>query len=350
MHQVKKILITGTHITPALELISQLKADKDISWDITYVGRNFNSHEKTSPSIESIAIPKLDIKFFGFDSGKLDRRWLPNTIMGIPLTIKSLFQIYKLIKKIRPDIVVSFGGYVSVPVIFNSYLQKIPSITHEQTNTLSLSTRINSKFTNIVALSFPATIKNNKFVVTGNLLRHQIYDQKSKYFDNLNINLPIIYITGGNQGSELLNKTITDILPNLTKENFVIHQTGKQTNGNKKSSNYLPIEYISADDIGFVLNNAQIVVSRAGANSCQEIIALSKRSILIPLKISQQDEQSKNAQIVKDKLTNTTIIIPESKLSSKLLLESINKLIKVPYTTKTIPSTNYSLLNLIKTL
>ena len=205
MPKTKKIIITGTHLTPAIELINQLKKDTD-SWEIFYIGRNYNSHQNLSPSIESITIPKLDIKFFGFDSGKLDRRWLPNTLAGIPLTIKSLFKIYKLIAQIKPDVVVSFGGYISVPVIFNSYLQKIPSITHEQTSTLSLSTKINSKFTNKVALSFPTNLKNDKYVVTGNLLRRQIFENKSKYFQNLKIKLPIIYITGGNQGSTILNQ------------------------------------------------------------------------------------------------------------------------------------------------
>lgn len=341
---VKKILITGTHLTPAIELINQLKNDS-IKWDITYIGRNYNSHENSIPSIESQNIPKLGVKFYGFDSGKLDRRWLPNTILGIPLTIKSLFKIYKLIQKLKPNIVVSFGGYISVPVIFNSYLQKIPSITHEQTNTLSLSTKINAKFTNFVALSFPTEIKNEKYIHTGNLLRQEIFETKSKYFEKQKINQPIIYITGGNQGSAILNKTIIEIIPKLTKNYFIVHQTGNDNY--VASKNYLPINYI--DDIGWILNKAEIIISRAGANTCQEIIALNKKSILIPLKISQQNEQTKNAILVKQKLSDT-IIIPEIKLNSFTLLNSINKLIKIKSITANKPNINYALLKLIKTL
>jgi UDP-N-acetylglucosamine--N-acetylmuramyl-(pentapeptide) pyrophosphoryl-undecaprenol N-acetylglucosamine transferase len=347
MPKTKKIIITGTHLTPAIELINQLKKDTD-SWEIFYIGRNYNSHQNLSPSIESVAIPKLNIKFFGFDSGKLDRRWLPNTLAGIPLTIKSLFKIYKLIAQIKPDVVVSFGGYISVPVIFNSYLQKIPSITHEQTSTLSLSTKINSKFTNKVALSFPTNLKNDKYVVTGNLLRRQIFENKSKYFQNLKIKLPIIYITGGNQGSTILNQSIIKILPTLTKNYFIIHQTGNQTDNNLKLNNYLPVNYI--DDIGWVLNNANIIISRAGANTCQEIMALNKKSILIPLKVSQQDEQNKNANLVLHKLPSQTIIISESELNPNSLLNSINKLIKIKSLNNKSFSINYDLLNLIKTL
>ncbi|OIP87394.1 hypothetical protein CO009_02600 [Candidatus Shapirobacteria bacterium CG_4_8_14_3_um_filter_35_11] len=343
----KKILITGTHLTPAIELINQLKEDS-ISWDITYIGRNFNSHEKISPSIESLTIPKLNIKFYGFQSGKLDRRWLPNTIAGIPLTIQSFIKINHLIKKIRPDIVVSFGGYISVPVIINSYLQKIPSITHEQTSTLSLSTKINSKFTNKVALSFPSNIKNTKFVVTGNLFLREILNLKSDYFESLNIKLPIIYLTGGNQGSIILNQTLQKILPTLTKKYFVVHQTGNQNFS--ASKNYLPINYIFSDNIGWILNNSNIIISRAGANICQDITVLSKKSILIPLKISQQDEQLKNAKLVKLIMPKLTIIIPEIKLTPSTLLKSINKLIKIKTNIAIKPKINYSLLKLIKTL
>lgn len=343
----KKILITGTHLTPAIELINQLKEDS-ITWDITYIGRNYNSHEKISPSIESLTIPKLGVKFYGFDSGKLDRRWLPNTIAGIPLTIKSLFKIHKLIKSIRPDIVVSFGGYISVPVIFNSYLQKIPSITHEQTSTLSLSTKINSKFTNKVALSFPTTIKNNKFVITGNLFLREILNKKSDLFEKLKIKLPIIYLTGGNQGSVILNQNLTTILPILCKKFFIVHQTGNQTFS--PSKNYLPLKYIYKQDIGWILNSSNIIISRAGASTCQDITVLSKKSILIPLKVSQQNEQVKNAQLVQAKMPQQTIVIPEIKLTPQILLSNINKLIKVPQIKHAPGKINYSLLNLIKTL
>lgn len=340
----KKILITGTHLTPAIELINQLKKDS-VNWDIYYIGRNYNSHEKTSPSIESVAIPKLGIKFFGFNSGKLDRRWLPNTIAGITLTIQSFIKINHLLKTIKPDIVVSFGGYLSVPAIMNSSLLKIPAITHEQTSTISLSTKINAFFVDKIALSFPTNIKNKKYVVTGNLLRRQIFETKSKYFENLKIKLPIIFITGGNQGSMIINQIITQLLPKLTKTYYVIHQTGNQNH--IPSKNYLPFSF--TDDIGWVLNNANIIISRAGANTSQEIIALHKKSILIPLKVSQQDEQFKNAILVKESIPET-IIIPEVDLTSEILLNSINKLINIKIKTTKKPAINYSLLKLIKTL
>jgi len=346
MPEIKKIIITGTHLTPALELINQLKEDS-INWDITYIGRKYNSSVDSIPSIESQTIPNLNIKFYGFQSGKYDRRWLPNTISGIPQTIKSFLQINKLVKKIKPDITVSFGGYISTPVIISSFLNKISSITHEQTNTLSLATKINSFFVNKIATSFNSKIKNSKYVITGNLLRREIFDARSKHFESLNIKKPIIYITGGNQGSAIINQVVDQILPELSKNYFIIHQTGQQSH--IQNQNSLQLNYIDINDIGWVLNHAKIIISRSGANTCQEIMALSKNSILIPLKISQQNEQMINAKIVKKHLPNQTIIIPEISFNSQILFDSINKLSKVK--TNNISNTiniNYNLLNLIK--
>ena len=201
-------------------------------------------------------------------------------------------------------------------------------------------------FVNKIALSFPSNIQNKKNIVTGNLLRRQIFETKSKHFESLNIRLPTIFITGGNQGSFVLNKTITKILPILTKNYFVIHQTGNQTF--TPSKNYLPFNF--NNDIGWILNKAEIIISRAGANTSQEIIALQKKSILIPLKVSQQDEQLKNAKLVKLKMPQQTIIIPEVKLTPKILLKNINQLFNIPNVKQIETKINYSLLKLIKTL
>ncbi len=337
--KVKTILITGTHITPAVELINQLKNDPLVKWNIVYIGRKHNSSTSDIPSIESKLIPSLGVKFFGINCGKLDRRWFPNTIKGIPQTCRALTASLEILKKTQPDIVISFGGYVSVPVIIASEISHIPSITHEQTLTNSLSTRINSYFTDKIALSFNnkkqiGSLPGNKVVVTGNLLRSQIYTTKSKLFSKIKTKLPIIYVTAGNQGSQTINQTISHLLPQL-KNFLIIHPVGQQDYSqikklSSKYPNYLVYEYIGTDDIGWVLNKAQIIISRSGANTSQEIVALNKKSILIPLPFSQQDEQLKNAQWVQDKLPHHTIILDQSQLNPESLLTAINNLLEKP--------------------
>ena len=351
---VKKIIITGTHTTPAIELIHQLQQDTHYNWEINYIGRCYNSSVSTQPSIESKLIPETGAKFYGIQCGKFDRRWLPNTLRGIPQIFTGFTNANSLVKKINPDIIVSFGGYVSVPVIIAAKLNHIKSITHEQTFTTSLSTRINSIFVNKVALSFPSSKTNPKEIVTGNLLRQDIYNQKSKLFENLiqNKKRPIIYITAGNQGSKTLNDIILSILPDLNKFT-IIHQTGltdyskiKQFSVNQ--NNYHVFDYIKQSDIGWVLNNSDIIISRSGANTAQEIVSLGKKSILIPLLISQQDEQILNAKWVDQQLPNLTEIIYQQLLTPKKILNKIRRLHKIKSKTYTNSNQiNLALLDLI---
>lgn len=294
------------------------------------------------------------MKFFGIQCGKFDRRWFLNTLQGIPQIFTGFQAANSLVKKIKPHIIVSFGGYVSVPVIIAAKINHIKSITHEQTLTTSLSTKINSFFVDKIALSFPSKSSNSKTIVTGNLLRQDIYNLKSKLFENLiqNKKRPIIYVTAGNQGSKILNDSILSILPDL-KKFTIIHQTGetdfskiKQFSVNQ--NNYHVFDYINQTDIGWVLNNADIIISRSGANTSQEIVALNKKSILIPLLISQQNEQILNAKWVHFQLPKTTSIIYQRNLTPKKLLNKINQIFKIKTNTQTKKNEiNLKLLNLI---
>ena len=336
----KKIIITGTHLTPALELIRQLQSDLKTDWEISYIGRQSNSNDTTSISIESQIIPDLGINFYPINCGKLGRRYLPNTVFGVPKTIIGFFQAFSLVKKIRPDIVVSFGGYVSVPVIISAKLNRVKSITHEQTLTNSLTTKINSRFVDKIALSFNnqkqiEQLPKNKVVITGNLLRHELFQKEislNKKFLFPNPKQPLIYITAGNQGSHSINLSIKKILP-LLKNFNIIHQTGKNDfsifkNLSQKYSNYLAADYFNTADFSWIINNADILISRSGANTSQEIVAFSKKSILIPLPQSQQNEQLLNALWVQEKLPQETIIIDQQNLNSQNLLSAISKLEK----------------------
>ncbi len=343
-----------------MELIRQLQEDKKYNWEIYYIGRKKNSSVDNTASIESQIIPNLGIKFFPIDCGKLDRRWLPNTIKGIPQSVSGFFSAFKLVNKIKPNIVISFGGYVSVPVIIISFFKKIPSITHEQTLTNSLTTKINSLFVTKVALSFKNNqqinqLPKNKVVITGNLLRYQLFNSNTisiKNFHTKTKNYPIIFITAGNQGSHVVNLIVKKIIKTLP-EYFFVHQTGKNDISEfkkieSKQKNYLCFDYINTNDFGYLLKNSNLIISRAGANTCQEIVALNQKSILIPLLVSQQDEQILNAKWVKSLNPNETEIIYQDKLSSQLLTNAIKKLIdqKTNKNKKNI-EINYQLLKLV---
>ncbi len=360
IRQKKNIIITGTHLTPALELIRQLQSDPKTDWQISYIGRRSNSNDINDTSIESKIIPDLGIKFYPIYCGKLDRRYLPNTIIGIPKTVYGFFQAHRLIKKIKPEIVVSFGGYVSVPVIINAKSKNIKTITHEQTLTNSFTTKINSWFVDKIALSFKnerqmKQLPASKIVITGNLLRFQLFQPHLKRPQNINFkqnHLPLIYITAGNQGSHSINLCLKSTMSLLTNYN-IIHQTGKNDfplfkKMNQSNSNYFASDYFTTTDFAWIINSADIIIGRSGANTSQEIVAFSKKSILIPLPQSQQDEQLLNALWVKKELNRQTVIINQTDLNPKSLFMAITSLSQVSTsTTKTKITPNLKLLKLI---
>jgi len=359
MTETRKIVITGTHITPAVELIHQLQNDRQIDWQIYYIGRRYNSSVHPESSIESKIIPQNKVKFYGILCGKFDRRWLLNTLNGLPQIISGLKDSFQLLKKINPHLIVSFGGYVSVPVIIAGWLQKIPSITHEQTHTLSLSTKINALFCHYIALSFPAPVSSDRYIVTGNLLRREIFNPHSTFFEKQKIDLkkyPLIYLTAGNQGSHHLNLTLKKLLPILSQNFTLIHQTGQKDFATYKKlstkfPHYQAHNYINSIDIGWIFHHLKLIISRAGANTTQEIATLNLNSIIIPLLVSQQNEQLKNALWLQKKIPKNTIIIKDPELTPELLSNSINKLLnKKRISSSDSPSPNLKLLKLIKRL
>jgi UDP-N-acetylglucosamine--N-acetylmuramyl-(pentapeptide) pyrophosphoryl-undecaprenol N-acetylglucosamine transferase len=343
----KSIIIVGTHHTPAIELINLLRSDPKTSWQIAYIGHQYPAETHIIHTI----IPKLKIPFYNLDCGKFDRKNLDKTLLSLPKIISAFFQSLSLLQKIKPDIIVSFGGYVSVPVIIAAFFKKIPSLTHEQTPVNSLSTKINSHFVNKIALSFDNKnqinqLPKNKVVITGNLLRSEIFNTDSKKFKNLP-KLPIIYITGGNQGSNFINDLTLKLVPELQNKYFIIHQTGNHFS-TSKTKNYYPVSYVEIEDIGWVLNHAQIVISRAGANTCQELNALNKKAIIIPLPFTQQNEQQLNAEWLQHQHPDLVVVIPQIEANSTKILDTITKLTNFPISPKPINhSPNLSLLKLI---
>lgn len=335
MKSTKTIVITGNHHTPAIELIYLLQHDSRYHWDIHYIGH-------LSPSdthIVNTIIPRLKIKFTNLQSGKFDRNSLFRTAKGVYHTIQAIFTANRLIRRLQPDIIISFGGYISCPVVFSGYLNHVPSITHEQTLTLSLATRINSLFSQKVALTFPIDhlphYISSKTVITGNLLRHEIYSTTTKNFTSI-IPLikqkPLLYITGGNQGANFINQLTTKVLDYLDQNYITIHQTGNLYHQDtvrslsQKYQHYFPVNYVATEDIGWVLNHCQYIISRSGANICQEIKALNIPAILIPLPTSQQQEQLKNAQWLQSQQPRQTVILPEDEATPQTITKSLKHL------------------------
>ena len=304
-----KVAICGGHFSPAFALIEELVKTPDIK--IVFFGRKYATEGSVSLSAEYRIVSGAGIKSRWIVAGRYQRVFSAHTLQALlKIPVGFLQSLFYLILE-RPSLIVSFGGSLSLPVVFCGWLLGIDSITHEQATAPGLATKINSFFVKKVFVSWPQTKKyfdNKKVEVIGNLTRKLIFNKKAKNQKIARFLLggkKIIYITGGNQGSHILNQFTFKWIGKVN--NFaIVHQVGTANFKNDiekaqkiTKDNYLAIDFVKPEDIGAVLNRAFLIISRSGANTCWEIAKLTKPSILVPLPVSSGSEQEKNAMFLK---------------------------------------------------
>lgn len=293
-----KILITGGHVTPAISLIQYLK--KNFRTNIYFIARD-NVFEKK-------LLEENHINYSILKSGKINRSLSFSVFKEFFLFFNGFLESYKILKKECPDFIFSFGGFIAFPITVMGFLLKIPIYTHEQTISPGLTNKAISFFAKKIFISFAETAKyfpKNKVVYSGNPLRSEIIEKKIERSKlQISKNKPVIFITGGSQGSHSINVLIENCLNELLEKYIIIHQTGdaKEFNDfdrlskNFKSKNYFIYKNLLSDEQSEAYNISDLVISRSGANTVFELIYLSKPSILIPLPWSANGEQRKHAE------------------------------------------------------
>ena len=296
---MKKIAFTGGgsagHVVPNIALIDDLQ--KLGSSEFCYFGSN---------GIEKDLIESRGIPYFQTDCPKLirDRSFVAFTKnLRIPIRLhKAVLQAKKDLKREKPDLVFSKGGFVSLPVVLAAKQLKIPCFTHESDFSVGLANRLMAKKCHAVFTSFPETAKQLKNgIFTGSPMRKELFERDkiaAKIRFGFPISSPVILVVGGGQGSDIINKAIRNALPQL-KEFSVLHLCGKGNLAIMARENYRQYEYL--DSIGDAYAAAYIVLSRAGSGAIFEILALKKPSVLIPLENSSRGDQVENAEYFKRK-------------------------------------------------
>lgn len=340
-----KILITGAHFTPAQAVIEELKQDPAAK--IVYIGRRFTQENDSALSVESQILPKIGVKFLPIIAGRLRRNIDIGTLTSLlKIPIGFLQAFYYLIKE-KPEVVLSFGGYVGLPVVVSAWLLSIPVMIHEQTLVSGLANTISGLFASKIAVSFAGNYSFNKdkVIITGNPLRKELINSSGPVSVNIRDiiargkreKLPLIYITGGNQGSHIINEAILEIIDSLVDRAVVIHQTGDskfkdfEALTDKKMrlkfpQRYLVSRWIDVNDVGFILKNAGLAISRAGANTLLELAYFNIPTVVIPIPYLYRDEQSVNAKFFSK--YGLCEVLPQENLSSHNLQQRINQLLK----------------------
>lgn len=337
-----KLLITGGHVTPALACIDYI-AEKKLPLDIVFVGRQFAQKDDTEPTYEYKEITSRNIPFHHLTTGRLTRSVSLQTLKHLLDIPKGFWNAYKLLKEIRPDKILSFGGYLAVPIAVIGSLMNIPVYTHEQTIHPGLANKIIGHFAKNIFVSFPETVtyfSAEKVIVTGNPIRQSIFATENPQAEKINIaaDRPVMYVTGGSLGAHAINVHIEKILPQLLEKYTVIHQSGnvaefgdyerlKQLRDSftgEMQEHYHLYTHLFADQIGYVYSKADLVISRSGANTFSELAALQKPTIFIPLPISAHGEQQKHAELFTQYGVGEVF---DQKGSSEELLQLVDKMI-----------------------
>lgn len=324
---MKKIVLTGGgtagHVTPNLALIPSLRKEE---FDIHYIG-SYNG-------IERRLIENAGILYDGISSGKL-RRYFDVKNFSDPLRVlKGYGQAKRLMKQYKPDIVFSKGGFVSVPVVLAAKHYKIPVIIHESDMTPGLANKICIPAAQKVCCNFPETLNylpKDKAVLSGSPIREELLtgDRLSGLqYAGLSANRPVILVIGGSLGSVTVNHAVRSILPKLLSQFQVIHICGK---GNLDesligTSGYVQYEYVDKP-LRHLFAAADLIISRAGANSICEILALRKPNILIPLSAAaSRGDQILNANSFAKQGFST--VLEEEVLTSDTLYQAVSETYK----------------------
>ena len=320
---MKKIVLTGGgtagHVTPNIALLPELRRE---GYEVHYIG--------SYDGIERKLIEEFDIPYYGISSGKLRRYFDPKNFSDPFKVMKGYREASSLLKKLKPDVIFSKGGFVTVPVVLAAKRRKIPYIIHESDITPGLANKIGIPFATKICANFPETLNNlpsDKAVLTGSPIRKELFSGnkiRGLEFCGFTANKPVILIIGGSLGSAFINDAIRSVLPALLENFQVIHLCGKGKidDSLQNTSGYIQFEYIKKE-LSDLLDCADLVISRAGANAICEILALRKPNILIPLSASS----SRGDQILNSESFNRqgfSYVIKEEELTSITLLEGIN--------------------------
>lgn len=322
---MKRIVLTGGgtagHVTPNIALLPRLQ---ELNYEIHYIG----SHD----GIEKKLIEELGIPYYGISSGKLRRYFDLKNFTDPFRVIKGFGEAAKLMKQLKPDVLFSKGGFVSVPVVLAARMAKVPAILHESDMTPGLANKLCIPSATKICCNFPETVAHlpkEKAVLSGSPIRQELLTGDplaALRFTGLSSDKPTILVMGGSLGAVAVNNAVRAILPRLLEQFQVIHLCGKgkMDTSLANTPGYVQYEYIQSE-LRDLLALSDIVVSRAGANAICELLALRKPNLLIPLSVNaSRGDQILNARSFERQ--GFSMVLEEEALTDDLLYDTICRL------------------------
>lgn len=316
---------TGGHIYPALAILDKLKKE-DKNLEVLYIG--------TKTRMESELIPKRGIPYYGLAINGVNKNIFKN-VKNIFLISSSYHKCLKILEDFKPDIVLGFGGYVTYPVIKAAKKLNIKTFLHEQNSLVGKTNRALAKDVSIVAVSFLSTMnkfkKAKKVIYSGNPCGEAAISAKAikKSDIGLDNNKKLVIVVGGSLGSSSMNEKLKEFLRLSRKSDYqVVYITGKKyydefVNGTRFSQNIKVVPYL--DNLVGLMKSASLIVTRAGASTISEVLALSLPAIFIPSPYVANNHQYYNAKEIVDK--NAGLLLEEKDLDGKTLFKMVTDLL-----------------------
>jgi UDP-N-acetylglucosamine--N-acetylmuramyl-(pentapeptide) pyrophosphoryl-undecaprenol N-acetylglucosamine transferase len=324
---------TGGHTSAGLAIAAGLRARLGDAVDLAWIG--------SFAGLEATRVPAAGIAYHAIATGKLRRSLALRNLTDLGVRVPAgLVQAWRLLGRLRPDVVVATGGFVAVPTALAAAARRRPLLVHEQVVVPGLANRLIARGADRVAVTFAAAaaaFPADKVVVTGNPVRPELLaGDRARGFAGFDLDpaVPLVYVTGGAQGSHRINRVVGEALPPLLAVGQLVHQCGENVHDDPgwlaRRAEALPpasrIRYrvvpFVTDALADVYAAASLVVGRAGAGTVTELAALGLPSVLIPLPGARGDEQTANARILAD--AGAAVLLPERDLTAERLVQVVN--------------------------
>ncbi len=318
---------TGGPVTPLLAIAAELLKD-DPTLNLIFVGT------KTGPARELvISFKEKEIKFLTTISGKWRRYFSILNILDIFKIIAAFFASLIILGRERPNLVISVGGFVSVPLVWAAAIKRVPILIHQQDMRPGLANKLMAPFARVITVTFEKSLIDYgpRAVLTGNPLKDvsvyqtNVLEARNKY--GFKIDVPLVMFIGGGTGSQFLNDLLLESLPELLPFCQIIHLTGrgKKMKTEVSDPNYQAFEFLNQSEVLSLMAASDLIISRCGFGVLTELCALAKAAILIPIPGSHQED---NAALFKTRLA--ALVLDQKELSAEKLSAEIKKILADP--------------------
>jgi UDP-N-acetylglucosamine--N-acetylmuramyl-(pentapeptide) pyrophosphoryl-undecaprenol N-acetylglucosamine transferase len=319
---VKHLLCTGGgtagHVIPAIPIMERA-LERGIR--VSFIG--------SRTGLEEGLLAGLPVQYHGIASGKLRRYLSAENLADVFRVAAGIWQAFWLVRRLRPDVVFSKGGFVSFPVVFAAWLLRIPVVAHESDLSPGLANRLSLPFVRTLAVTFPVTEAHDfrgRTVIAGTPLRAALLEGdpvRGRALLDAPADRPVLLVTGGSLGAEPLNRAVVEALPRLLEQFVVVHVCGAGKMPDLRAPGYHPYEYVR-DEWGELLAAADLVVSRAGANTLFELLALRKPTLLVPLsRRASRGDQIENAAWAR--AAGVARVLDDESLSGDRLVDAVRE-------------------------